>query len=121
MKDIIKRWGLFLLINFLVLAVLGVIMQLFGLQPDQWISLLVYCAIFGFAGSIISLLISKQMAKSSYRITPLTRETATGKSLYLYDTIEKMATAKASRCPNLAFTNPPITTLLPPAPPKTNP
>lgn len=99
MKDIIKRWGLFLLINFLVLAVLGVIMQLFGLQPDQWISLLVYCAIFGFAGSIISLLISKQMAKSSYRITPLTRETATGKSLYLYDTIEKMAAHKGIKMP----------------------
>ncbi len=99
MKDLVKRWGLFLVVNFLVLAVLGVLMQLFGLQPDQWISLLVYCALFGFTGSIISLLISKQMAKSSYRITPLTRETATGKALYLYDTIEKMAAHKGIKMP----------------------
>ncbi len=99
MTAIIKRWGLFLTVNILVLAVLGVIMQLLGLQTQDWASLLVYCAIFGFAGAVISLFASKAMAKSSYKIQPLTRETASGKALYLYDTIEKMASHKGISMP----------------------
>lgn len=91
MKALIKRWGLFLTVNCLVLAVLGVIMQLVGVPSESWIQLLAICAVYGFAGAIISLLSSKALAKSSYKITLLTRGTASGKALYLYDTIEKMA------------------------------
>lgn len=42
---VIKRWGLFLTVNILVLAVLGFILQLVGLQPSDWAQLLIYCAI----------------------------------------------------------------------------
>ncbi|MCB5247201.1 MAG: protease HtpX [Candidatus Cloacimonetes bacterium] len=103
MKALIKRWGLFLTINLLVLAVLGFIMQLIGIPSGDWINLLIYCAIFGFAGAIISLFASKAMAKSSYKITPLTRETATGKARYLYDTIEKMAAHKGIKMPEFGI------------------
>jgi heat shock protein HtpX len=103
MWTIIKRWGLFLTVNILVLAVLGFIMQIVGVKSSDWIGLLVYCAIFGFAGAIISLLSSKAMAKASYRITPLTRETARGKELYLFDTIEKMAAHKGIRMPEFGI------------------
>jgi heat shock protein HtpX len=66
-----KRMFLFLATNVAVLVVLSVIINLFGL--DQWLtsegidytSLLVFSAVVGFAGSIISLLISKPMAKMS--------------------------------------------------------
>ncbi|MFO8145525.1 MAG: protease HtpX [Candidatus Syntrophosphaera sp.] len=100
---VIKRWGLFLTVNILVLAVLGFILQLVGLQPSDWAQLLIYCAIFGFAGSLISLFISKKMAKSSYKIKPLTRETATGKALYLYDTLEKMSAHKGIKMPEFGI------------------
>ncbi|MGC9362654.1 MAG: protease HtpX [Candidatus Syntrophosphaera sp.] len=100
---VIKRWGLFLTVNILVLAVLGFILQLVGLQPSDWIQLLIFCAIFGFAGSLISLFISKKMAKSSYKIQPLTRETASGKALYLYDTIEKMSAHKGIKMPEFGI------------------
>ncbi len=103
MKAIIKRWGLFLTVNALVLAVLGVIMQLVGVQTQDWIGLLVYCAVFGFAGAVISLFSSKALAKSSYRIQPLTRETASGKALYLFDTIEKMAAHKGISMPEFGI------------------
>lgn len=99
MAALIKRWGLFLTVNILVLAVLGFIMQLVGIQKGDWVSLLLYCAVFGFAGAVISLFSSKALAKSSYKIQPLTRETASGKALYLYDTIEKMAAHKGIRMP----------------------
>jgi heat shock protein HtpX len=100
---VIKRWGLFLTVNILVLAVLGFILQLVGLQPSDWAQLLIYCAIFGFAGSLISLFISKKMAKSSYKIKPLTRVTATGKALYLYDTLEKMSAHKGIKMPEFGI------------------
>jgi heat shock protein HtpX len=66
-----KRIFLFLATNIAVLVVLSVIINIFGL--NQWltaegidyVSLLVFSAVVGFAGSIISLLISKPMAKMS--------------------------------------------------------
>lgn len=103
MKALIKRWGLFLTVNILVLAVLGVIMQVVGVPTESWVQLLIMCAIYGFAGSIISLFASKAMAKASYKITPLTRETATGKARTLYDTIEKMAAHKGIAMPEFGI------------------
>jgi heat shock protein HtpX len=66
-----KRIFLFLATNIAVLVVLSIIINIFGL--DQWLTaeginyvgLLVFSAVIGFAGSIISLLISKPMAKMS--------------------------------------------------------
>ena len=66
-----KRIFLFLATNIAVLVVLSIIINIFGL--DQWLTaegisyvgLLVFSAVVGFAGSIISLLISKPMAKMS--------------------------------------------------------
>src|SRR5919106_1482369 len=66
-----KRIVLFLATNIAVLVVLSVIVNLFGL--DRWLtaegidytSLLVFSAVIGFGGALISLLISKWMAKMS--------------------------------------------------------
>jgi heat shock protein HtpX len=66
-----KRIFLFLLTNVAVLAVISIIVNVLGL--DRFLtaegldlpSLLVFSAVVGFAGSIISLLISKPMAKMS--------------------------------------------------------
>lgn len=66
-----KRIVLFLVTNIAVLAVLTIIMQVFGIgqyltqQGIDYRALLVFSAVIGFAGSIISLLISKPMAKWS--------------------------------------------------------
>ena len=66
-----KRIVLFLATNIAVLVVLSVIINIFGL--DRWLTsegisyvgLLVFSAVVGFTGAIISLLISKPMAKMS--------------------------------------------------------
>ncbi|RYY04954.1 MAG: protease HtpX [Gammaproteobacteria bacterium] len=65
------RIGLFLLTNLAVMLVAGVVINLLGV--GRFISqgqlnlqsLLIFCAVFGFTGSFISLLISKWMAKRS--------------------------------------------------------
>ncbi len=66
-----KRILLFLVTNIAVLLVLTIVMQVFGIgqfltqEGIDFTSLLVFSAVIGFAGSIISLLISKPMAKWS--------------------------------------------------------
>jgi heat shock protein HtpX len=66
-----KRFVLFVLTNLAVILVLSVVARLTGL--DTWLAvhgqslggLLVFAALFGFAGSFISLALSKTMAKMS--------------------------------------------------------
>jgi heat shock protein HtpX len=60
-----KRVGLFLATNLAVLALASVVMSLLGVNGSQFGGLLVIAAIFGFGGSIISLLMSKWLAKRS--------------------------------------------------------
>jgi len=69
----VKRVALFLGTNVAVLVVLSVVMSVFGIggyltaEGIDPVGLLVFSAVIGFAGSIISLLISKPMAKASTR------------------------------------------------------
>jgi heat shock protein HtpX len=64
-----KRIVLFVLTNLAVMAVLSIVLKLFGIDralAQQGLNhgaLLAFSAVFGFGGAIISLLISKPMAK----------------------------------------------------------
>jgi len=66
-----KRIALFLLTNIAVIVVLSIVLQLVGFEgllhengvDLNYESLLIFSAVFGMGGSIISLLISKWMAK----------------------------------------------------------
>jgi heat shock protein HtpX len=75
------RIGLFLLTNLAVVAVASITLQLLGVQHYlqgselNLTSLLIFCAIFGFAGSLISLIISKWMAKRSTGVKIITQAT----------------------------------------------
>jgi heat shock protein HtpX len=60
-----KRLALFLATNLAVLLLLSVVMAVFGIDPRSHAGLLVMAALFGFGGSIISLLISKWIAKKT--------------------------------------------------------
>ena len=65
-----KRIALFLLTNLAVIAVLSVVLKLFGLDQAGGVNagygeLLAFSAVVGFTGAIISLLMSKPMAKWS--------------------------------------------------------
>ena len=72
-----KRVGLFLLVNFLVLVMIGVVSSILGIRYTMaangldYYSLFVFAAIIGFSGSVISLFLSKQMAKSMMRVQVL--------------------------------------------------
>lgn len=57
------RIGLLVATNFAVLMVAGVIMSMLGLDQGSTLSMLFFCALFGFGGSFVSLMMSKSMAK----------------------------------------------------------
>ena len=57
------RIALFMLTNLAVLALASVVMSLLGVNSASMAGLLVMGALFGFGGSLISLLMSKWMAK----------------------------------------------------------
>ncbi len=56
------RIVLFLLTNFAVMIVFGIILSLTGIQSNSVWGLMIMAGLFGFTGSIISLVMSKSMA-----------------------------------------------------------
>ncbi|MDO9467465.1 MAG: zinc metalloprotease HtpX, partial [Thiobacillus sp.] len=66
-----KRIVLFLATNMAIVLVLSVTMRILGVEPYltaqglNLTSLLIFAAVMGFGGSLISLAISKWMAKKS--------------------------------------------------------
>jgi len=58
-----KRITLFLITNLAVLALVSIVMSILGVNPSTFGGLLVFAALFGFGGSLISLALSKWTAK----------------------------------------------------------
>ena len=92
------RIGLFIISNIAILALLGITFRLLGLEgllAENGVdlnlqALLVYAAVLGFSGSIISLLISKPMAKRSMRVE-LIKSPQSQQERWLISTVERQA------------------------------
>ena len=95
------RIGLFLLTNIAVLALASVVMSLLGVNSSQMSGLLVMAAIFGFGGSIISLLLSKFMAKRSTGAVVITQP-RNPTERWLLDTVARQAKAAGIGMPEVA-------------------
>ncbi|MEA9905486.1 protease HtpX [Xanthomonas campestris pv. raphani] len=97
-----NRVVLFLLTNFAVLILAGIVMSVLGVNPAQMSGLLVMAAIFGFGGSFISLLLSKFMAKRSTGAQVIT-EPRTQTERWLVDTVRRQAQAVGIGMPEVAI------------------
>ena len=92
-----KRIFLFLMTNLAVVAVLGLVTSLLGVnhyltaQGINYTSLLVYAFVIGFTGAIISLLMSKQMAKSSMGLHMIDQPRNADEA-WIVDTVRRLAT-----------------------------
>ncbi len=68
----LKRVGLFLLTNLLVIVTVGIIMNIImpmlGIHVQGWFGLALFCGIFGMTGAFISLSLSRWMAKRAYKL-----------------------------------------------------
>ncbi|MCC4613067.1 protease HtpX [Xanthomonas campestris pv. esculenti] len=96
-----NRIFLFLLTNFAVLMLAGIVMSVLGVNPAQMSGWLVMAAVFGFGGSFISLLLSKFMAKRSTGAQVIT-EARTPTERWLLETVRRQAQAAGIGMPEVA-------------------
>ncbi len=104
-----KRIALFLATNIAVLLVLAVVMRLLGIQSIlddtgtnlDLRALLIFSAVIGFAGSFISLAISKWSAKrmTGARVIDTPRNATES---WLLNTVQRQAQAAGIGCPEVA-------------------
>ena len=97
-----KRIALYLATNLAVLLVFSVVMAVFGLNPQSNAGLLVMAAIFGFGGSLISLLLSKWMAKMTTGARVIT-EPRDDLERWLVGTVRRQAEAAGIGMPEVAI------------------
>lgn len=95
------RIALFLATNLAVLMLASVVMSLLGVNSAQMSGLLVMAAIFGFGGSLISLLMSKFMAKRSTGAQVIT-EPRNPTERWLLETVRRQAQAAGIGMPEVA-------------------
>jgi heat shock protein HtpX len=91
-----KRIVLFLATNLAIVLVLSVTLRVLGVEPFltanglNLTSLLIFTAVFGFGGSLISLAISKWMAKKSMGVRVIDAP-SNSSEVWLVDTVKKYA------------------------------
>ena len=89
------RIGLFLLVNIAVLLVASVALSVLGVGSYlegtglNYTSLLIFSAVFGFAGAFVSLFMSRWMAKRAMGVQ-LIESPSTQKEKWLYDTVTRL-------------------------------
>ncbi len=96
-----KRIALFLATNLAVLALVSVVMSVLGVNPSSMGGLLVFAAMFGFGGSIISLLLSKWVAKR-FAGARVIEQPANETERWLVDTVRRQAQAAGIGMPEVA-------------------
>lgn len=102
------RVGLFLATNFAILLLVSLIFKVFGLdmRAAQYGTnlggLLLMCAVFGFAGSFISLAISKWMAKRATGMTVITQP-RNELEQWLINTVQKQADKAGIKMPEVGI------------------
>ncbi len=92
------RIGLFLATNIAILVLFSIIFQVLGLEQylagqgihSDLTTLLLFCGVFGFAGSFISLLLSKTMAKMGTG-TRIINQPASADERWLVETVAELA------------------------------
>jgi heat shock protein HtpX len=96
-----KRIALFLATNIAVLALVSIVMAVFGINPQSMSGLLVFAALFGFGGSFLSLMMSKWVAKrftGAQVIDKPRNET----EQWLFATVQRQAQAAGIGMPEVA-------------------
>jgi heat shock protein HtpX len=97
-----KRVTLFLITNLAVLALLSIVMAIFGINMASGAGLLVFAAIFGFGGAFISLLMSKWSAKR-FSGAQVIEQPRNDTERWLVETVRRQAEAAGIGMPEVAI------------------
>ncbi|PIE40623.1 MAG: protease HtpX [Gammaproteobacteria bacterium] len=103
------RIFLFLATNLAVLVVASIVLSLLGVSGYHQAggglnlqSLLIFCAVFGFTGSFISLFLSKWMAKKSTR-THIIESASNADEKWLLDTVAELSQKAGIKMPEVGI------------------
>jgi heat shock protein HtpX len=99
------RIMLFLATNIAVLIIASITLKLLGVDRftgQNYGSLLVFCAVFGFAGSLVSLFLSKWMAKMSTK-TEIITQPRTRHEQWLLQTVEELSREAGIKMPEVGI------------------
>lgn len=101
-----KRIALFLLTNLAVVLVLGIVLSIVfsvtGMSSRSVGGILVLATVFGFGGSLISLALSKWMAKKSTGAIVINNP-QTNRERWLLSTVEQQSTRAGIKMPEVAI------------------
>ena len=101
-----KRIALFLATNLAVMVLLGIVLSVlqgvFGITLGNNGTLLVFAALFGFGGSLISLAISKWMAKRATGMQVITQPRNEAET-WLYNTVRRQAEMAGIKMPEVGI------------------
>src|SRR5574344_805368 len=93
----------------LLVSIIGsILLNLFGIQisGSDYTSLLIMCAVFGCAGSLVSLFMSKFMCKKSYGVRVITNP-QTSEELFLVNTVAMLCQKDGLKMPEVGIYNSP--------------
>jgi len=96
------KWGrrilLFVLVNVLVMVTISIVLNVFGIRPYltqrgiDYNSLLAFCLIWGFGGALVSLALSKVMAKWMMGVQVIDPDQpGSSEERWLVDTVHRLA------------------------------
>lgn len=92
-----KRIFLFLVLNFLVVLMISIVLNLLNIRPYlqsygiDYTSLLIFCLIWGMGGAFISLALSRKMAKWMMGVKVIDPHTHDPEERQLLDTVYRLA------------------------------
>lgn len=96
------RIGLFLLTNLAVMFVFSIILNLLGIDSRSTGGLLIFAALFGFGGSLISLLLSKTMALRAVGAKVITTP-RTETERWVFDVVQRQSEQVGIKMPDIAI------------------
>lgn len=106
--NFLKRFGMLILINALIMITINVILNVLGVQPYlqaygiNYASLAAFCLVWGFGGAFISLLMSKFMAKMMMGVQIIEPEAREPEAQWLIQTVYRLArNANLSKMPEV--------------------
>jgi heat shock protein HtpX len=100
----VLRIVLFLATNMAILVLLGIVMSVFGVDSRSTSGLLLIAAVFGMGGSLISLAMSKWIAKKSTGAHVIVNPSNPTEQ-WLYNTVQRMAKDAEIGMPEVAMYN----------------
>ncbi|MGE4132769.1 MAG: protease HtpX [Bdellovibrionales bacterium] len=100
---LIRRFGLFIMVNLLVMFTITIVLNLLGVGPYlsaqglDYSALMIFCLVWGMGGAFISLAISRWMAKKAMGVQVISPDVSDSGLRQLVETVHSLARSAGLR------------------------